>query len=73
MRTYKLEDKVITWYGEEDYTFKEAIERGDMKVVCKNDLETNWKNEYRCVKGLVHYKMDGRQIKKYMKNIRKDY
>ena len=65
-RAFDIESYVPSYYGQEDYTFKEGIENNKLKVVKENSLETNFKDVYYCQAGLLSFRMKKSQVKKYV-------
>ena len=66
-KAFNLDQPVRDWYGDREYTFREAIERGEMVVEKRNNLYTNWKDQYYAIKGIIEYRVNGNQAKKYVK------
>lgn len=66
-KAFNLDQPFRDYYGDREYTFREAIERGELKVEKRNNLETGFKNEYYAVKGILAYHINGNQAKKYVK------
>ena len=67
MSAFNLNQKVIDLYGEREYTFREMIENGKMKIEKRNNIYTKWKNEYYGICGMIEYRLNGNQAKKYIK------
>lgn len=67
MKTYDLDRNIPSVYGEEDYTFREEIENGKLKVSKECNLMSGFKTRYYVKHGIFKIVVDGRQAKKYVK------
>lgn len=66
-KKFDLDSYVPSIYGQEDYTFRQGIERGLLVVKMENNLETGFKNRYFAEKGFFKFSINGNQAKKYLK------
>ena len=63
----RLDQCARNFYGDKDYTIAEGILSGKGKLVVRNNLSTNWKNEDLYQEGLLAMSVDGREAKKFAK------
>lgn len=66
VKPYDIDHKVPSFYGEEDYTFRDAIEQGKCKVYKEVSLDTNYKPQYFVNMGFFKIRINGNQAKKYL-------
>lgn len=66
-KLFNLDRKVPSIYGEEDYTFREGIEKGLLTIKREVSLDTNFKPRYFVHKGFFKFAVNGNQAKKYLK------
>lgn len=64
---FRLDQCARNFYGDKDYTIAEGILSGKGKLVVRNNLSTNWKNEYLYQEGLLAMRVNGREAKKFAK------
>lgn len=68
MKIYKPDDFAISVYGQENYTIKEGIESGKLKVVKQEGLTIFDKPKYfAMINQVFGMQIDGRFARKYLK------
>ena len=65
--SFKLTDYARNLYGAKDYTIAEGILEHKGDLVRKNNLSTNFKNQYLYREGILTMKLNGNEAKSFAK------
>lgn len=68
-KVFRATDFVPSFYGQEDYTVKEGLESGKLKVFVSKGLTVFDKPEYRAQIGnsILTFRIEAKLAKKYLK------